>query len=227
MEPAQTTNTPSPETIWAILREVSEMQKETAKRQEETRQIIRELSEDRKEYAKQLKEYAKQQNEYAERQKETDRAFKESKDELNRKLGEYINLFGEVTEYEIAPNLREKFIELGLEFPRANRNVSVKDKGNNTILEIDVMLENGDKAILVEVKTKLTVERINNHIIRLEKMRSHADLYGDKRKFLGAVAAVIVTDETRNYALNQGLYLIEPAGKDLNITAPNGKPKEW
>jgi len=33
--------------------------------------------------------------------------------------------------------------------------------------------------------------------------------------------------EVREYALNQGLYLIEPAGEELNITPPNGKPKEW
>jgi hypothetical protein len=89
------------------------------------------------------------------------------------------------------------------------------------------MLENGDKAMLVEIKTQLTVERIKKHIERLEKMRKHADLYGDKRTFLGAVAGVVVDDVSREYALNQGLYLIEPAGEDLTITQPNGKPKEW
>ncbi|MDR0494052.1 MAG: hypothetical protein LBG95_00270, partial [Treponema sp.] len=87
--------------------------------------------------------------------------------------------------------------------------------------------ENGDKAMLVEAKTQLTVERINKHIERLEKMRKYADLHGDKRAFLGAVAGVVVTDEARGYALNQGFYLIEPSGENFNITPPNGKPKEW
>jgi hypothetical protein len=89
------------------------------------------------------------------------------------------------------------------------------------------MLENGDKAMLVEVKTQLTVERINKHIERLEKMRKYADLHGDKRAFLGAVAGVVVTDEARDYALSQGFYFIEPSGENFNITPPNGKPKEW
>jgi len=80
---------------------------------------------------------------------------------------------------------------------------------------------------MVEIKTQLTVERINKHIERLEKMRKYADLHGDKRTFLGAVAGVVVDDEARKYALNQGLYLIEPAGEELNITPPNDKPKEW
>ncbi len=147
--------------------------------------------------------------------------------EFNERLGNYINLFGDFTEYIMAPKLREKFMEFGLVFPRTNRNVSVKDENNNTLLETDVMLENGDKAMMVEIKTELTVERINKHIERLEKMRKHSDLHGDKRTFLGAVAGVVVADDVREYALNQGLFLIEPAGEELNITPPNGKPKEW
>jgi hypothetical protein len=58
-------------------------------------------------------------------------------------------------------------------------------------------------------------------------MRKYADLHGDKRTFLGAVAGVVVTDEVREYALNQGLYLVEPSGENFNITPPNGKAKEW
>jgi hypothetical protein len=98
---------------------------------------------------------------------------------------------------------------------------------NDIFFEIDVMLENGDKAMAVEVKTQLTLDRINKHIERLEKIRKYADLHGDKRTFLGAVAGVVVTDEARDYALNQGFYLIEPSGENFNITLPNGKPKEW
>jgi hypothetical protein len=58
-------------------------------------------------------------------------------------------------------------------------------------------------------------------------MRTYANLHGDKRSFLGAIAGVVVTEEARNYALDQGLYLIEPSGESFNITPPNGKPKEW
>jgi len=158
---------------------------------------------------------------------ETDRIMKENAADFNRRLGEYINLFGEVTEYTMAPKLREKFIEFGFTFPKAERNVSIRDNTNNIFLEIDVMLENDDNAMLVEIKTKLTIERINDHMDRLEKMRKYADLRGDKRTFLGAVAGVVVTDKERKYALDQGFYLIEPAGQNLNITAPSGKPNEW
>ena len=147
--------------------------------------------------------------------------------EFNKRIGTLTNLFGEIAEHMVAPKLREKFKELGFTFPKANSNSNVRDYDNNIFFEVDVILENGDKAMLVEVKTKLTIERVNSHIERLEKMRKYANLHGDKRSFLGAVAGAVVSDEVRNYALNQGFYLIEPSGENFNITPPNGKPKEW
>ena len=160
-------------------------------------------------------------------QKETDRILKENAADFNRRLGALTNLFGEVTEHMLAPDLCEKFRDFGLDFPRANPNVFINDKKNELYLEIDIMLENGDKAMLVEVKTKLTTERINKHIERLEKMRKYANIRGDKRAFLGAVAGVVVTEEVKNYALDKGFYLIEPSGDTFNITPPKNKPKEW
>jgi len=152
---------------------------------------------------------------------------REQMKETDRKLGALVNLFGAVSEYMIAPGLRDKFRKMGIDFQETSRNTILDDDANNIHLEIDVFLKNGDKAMLVEVKTKLTIERVNKHIERLEKMRKYADLHGDKRTFLGAVAGVVITEEERNYALNQGLYVIEPSGDTFNITPPNGKPKEW
>jgi hypothetical protein len=199
MEVAQTVNPATFEMVWATLDKI-------AKRQEEI---------------------TASQEELAASQKEADRQMKENREDFNRRLGALTNLFGDVTEAMIAPKLREKFMELGLIFPKANPNASVNDRENNIFLEIDVMLENGDKAMLVEAKTKLTIERVNSHISRLEKMRAYANLHNDKRTFLGAVAGVVVTDEVRKYAINQGFYVIEPSGESFNITPPIGKPKEW
>ena len=58
-------------------------------------------------------------------------------------------------------------------------------------------------------------------------MRKYADLHGDKRAFFGAVAGVIIPQNDREFALSQGLYVIEPSGESFNITPPFGKPKEW
>ena len=156
-------------------------------------------------------------------QKENDRQMKE----FNKRFGDFTNRFGEVVEYMIAPNLREKFRELGLNFPSVNSGSDVRDYENNIFLEIDAKLENGDKAMLVEIKTKLTTENVKEHIQRLEKMRKYADLHGDKRTFLGAVAGVVITPNVKKYALGQGFYVVEPSGETFTITPPNGQAKEW
>ena len=173
-----------------------------------------------------------------EQQKETDRILKEnaersdrqwekSRREWDKRFGDFSNRFGEIAEYMVAPNLQEKLMEMGINFPNVTSHSRVRDKENNIFFEVDIKLENGDKAMLVEVKTKPSTEDVKDHVARIEKMRKYADLHGDKRTFLGAVAGVVMADNVKEYVLKQGFYLIEPSGETFNITPPNDKPKEW
>ena len=170
-----------------------------------------------------LQETIQSQKETSEQIKETDRQIKE----YNKRFGDFTNRFGEVVEYMIAPNLQDKLYDMGLDFQTVSSNFKVNDHKNNIHLQIDVFLQNGDAAMLVEIKTKLTISDINEHIKRMEKMRIFADLRQDKRAFLGAVAGVVIESDEREYALNNGFYLIEPSGETFNITPPHNKPKEW
>jgi len=170
-----------------------------------------------------LEEVALSQKETARRQEETDRIVKE----IGKRLGDFTNSFGDVVEHLIAPNLLEKFKALGFDFEEASTRHKIRNKKNDISFEIDVFLQNGDTAMLVEIKANLTISDINKHITRLEKMRKWADIRGDKRHFLGAVAGIVVEDDEREYALNQGFFFIEPSGEDYNITPPYNKPKEW
>jgi hypothetical protein len=170
-----------------------------------------------------LKNNAEQQKELRESQKETDRVVKE----IGKRLGDFTNSFGDVVQHMIAPNLQEKFFDLGYDFQEVSTKHKIRDKKNDVYFEVDVFLQNGDTAMLVEIKTNLTIGDINKHIMRLEKMRKYADLRGDKRHFLGAVAGIVVEDDEKEYALSQGFFLIEPSGENFNITPPFGKPKEW
>ncbi len=113
------------------------------------------------------------------------------------------------------------------DFYEASQNKVVYDDEKQIIYEIDHFLENDEKAMLVEIKTKLTTEDVKDHIKRLKKMRMTADVKGDKRTFLGAVAGVVMTSHVKKYALKQGFFVIEPSGETFNITPPEGSPKEW
>ena len=96
-------------------------------------------------------------------------------------------------------------------------------------MEIDITLENGDKVMIVEVKNKLTNGDITEHIDRMDKARFRADLHGDKRTYLGAVAGIVMSESEKLFALKNGFYVVEPSGETFTVTAPEGidSPREW
>jgi len=202
------------EQVWASLNRLTESQRETDRQiKESQKETDRLIKESQLETDRQIKES----------QLETDRQIKD----INKRFGEYSNRLGEISEYMIAPNLVEKFNELDFNFQKTSKNTKVTDHQNNIFFEIDYFLENYSKAMLVEVKTKLISDHVNAHIERLEKMRKYADLHGDKRSFLGAVAGVVLPDDIKKLALSNGLFVIEPSGETFKITSPDGNPKEW
>ena len=197
------------DTIMAILQEVSQKQKVLADNQEKN--------------DKRWEETRLQMKETDRQMKETDRQIKE----YNKRFGDFTNRFGEIVEYMVAPGLQEKFRELGFDFQRTNNGSQFADFANNIKFEVEIMLENGYKAMLVEVKSKLTTEGVTEHTERLEKMRKYADLHDDKRIFIGAVAGVVTPPNVKDFALSKGFFVIEPSGETFNITAPCNSPKEW
>jgi len=80
---------------------------------------------------------------------------------------------------------------------------------------------------IVEVKTTLEIEDVNDHLKRMEKVRKYADEHGDKRQFLGSIAAMVIKPKPKEYALNQGFFLIEPSGDDVKVIKPETEPRVW
>ena len=162
----------------------------------------------------------------------TDRQIKETgkqMKETDKKLGELTNRFGTMVEHMVVPNLLAKFKSLGFTFEVAHKNTEIKDEKNKIFVEVDVFLENGDKAMIVEIKATPTVKDVNEHIARMEKLRKHADLRKDARKYLGAIAGVVTSEPVKTYALKKGLFVIVPSGDTFNIIKPEGKYqiREW
>ena len=132
-----------------------------------------------------------------------------------------------MVESMVLPNLLVKFNDLDLPFTKAYPNAQITDKQHGIYAEVDAFLENGDSVMIVETKTKPNKEDIDDHIKRMEKLRAYADLRGDKRKYLGAVAGVVFGYDEKKYALEKGFYVVEPSGETFNITVPAGSPREW
>jgi len=165
-----------------------------------------------------------------ERDKEIEISLKKSQDEAwaairetQRNIGGLNNSLGSIVENILTPGLPQKFKNLGYSF---NRIASYK-YAEGVYAEIDGMLENGTQAVVVEVKTTLRQADIDNHLLRMEKVRKHADEHGDKRQFMGAMAAINADKSTREYALKKGLFVIEPSGEDVKVTKPEGEVRVW
>ena len=239
------------EEIWAILREtarrqeeadlilketdrnikeLSEMQKETARRQEENDRAIKELSAAQKETARAIKELTAAQKETAGRQEETDRIVKETAEQMketDRKLGKFGNRLGEIIEHMVMPNLEEKFCKFGFLFNKAYPHALLKDEKQQFLTEVDITLESEDNVMLVEVKSKPTIDDIKEHLERMKKVRLRAYERADTRKYLGAVAGMVFNENERAFTLKSGFYAIEPSGETFTIIPPDGPPREW
>jgi len=161
---------------------------------------------------------------------ETEESFKKFQDETRKaikntqeNIGGLNRSLGSMVEHMLTPGLPQKFKKLGYSFNR----IATYKYAEGVFAQIDGMLENGTQAVVVEVKVTLRQGDIDDHLLRMEKIRKHADEHGDKRQFMGAMAATITDETTRNYALKKGLFVIEPSGEDVKVTKPEKEPRIW
>jgi hypothetical protein len=213
------------EKVWAMFQE-------TAKRAQETDRQLKETDKQLQENSRQMAENDRRMRE---RMEETDRFLKESKAETDRALkeasrmvGDLGNKFGRLAEHLVVPNMMKKFNALGYEFTRTSRNIKILGADKKPLTEIDGLLENGQFAIVAEIKADFTVSHVGQHVERMEKLRRYWDEHNDKRKLIGAVAGAIMEDRVKALALDTGFYVIVQSGDTLKIEAPQGfTPRIW
>jgi predicted RNase H-related nuclease YkuK (DUF458 family) len=159
--------------------------------------------------------------------KENTRESKERSKEIDKKISKLGERFGEMTEYLVVPNLVEKFRKLGFDFRKCHQNEEIIDRENDIITEVDITLENSEKVMIIEVKTKPSTDDVKDHIERMKKIRRHADLHGDKRRFLGTIAGMVIKENVRDFIHKNGFFAIEPSGETFVILPPKREAKEW
>jgi hypothetical protein len=187
------------------------------------RKVIREVRASYRESGREFdRKMDQMREEFAEQHKKTELAVERANLSV-AKLGDRI---GEIVEHMIGGGIVEQFQALDIAIHSHSRDKTFGKRGTEGSGQIDVFLENGDLVVLVEVKTKPTVDEVREHIERLEKYR----LYGnDKRRILGAVAGAVVSDNVITFSHRQGLFVIVQSGEAVEIvTPPKGfKAKEW
>ncbi len=179
-----------------------------------------------KETEQRMQETDRRMQETDRRMQETDRRMKETA----RKISALGSRIGEIVENMIGGDIIFQFQELGYEVTSYYRNRIFGEIGTIAQGEIDLILEDGDVAILIEVKTTLKTEDVVEHVKRLEKYRRHVDeRASDGRKFIGAVAGAVVEPNVAQFAQAQGMYVIVQSGRAVEIIPPpeGFVPKKW
>jgi len=163
---------------------------------------------------------------------ETDRRFQETARQMkatDKKISALGSRIGKIIENMVAGNIVKMFQAYNYDIVQCGRNVKYEYKKLGIRGEIDLFLEDGEVAILIEVKTTLETADVRKHIRQLEEYRRCADARGDKRRFVGAVAGAVVEGEARDFAHENGMYVIVQSGKAVEIVpVPEGfQAKKW
>ena len=204
----------------------AEQAKRDADRDAEMKKIFAGMAKlDAKYNDKMAKLDAKYNDKMAKRAKREDEGFKQ----LRQQLGWLGNSYGEQVEAMFV-NLGDKFNALGYCFPKeAEGRVKFLDENRKVLVEVDRLLENGEAVLPVEIKAKLNIGDVNDHIERLRKIRMYNLKHNDNRKVLGAVGGGVVSQEVKEYAVKKGLFVLEQNGSSIEISDVSTcfKPTEW
>ena len=150
-----------------------------------------------------------------ERAAETDRIVKN----LSKNLGDLGNRLGQFVEHSVAPAVARLFQAEGIEVHAVHPGFEAKRNGE--ALEIDLLVVNDGVLVVVECKSKLTRDHVDEHLRRMEKFKRVLPLYQNHRA-LGAVAARVMSDSVKEYAHSQGLYVLCQNGDNVEISRPEG-----
>ncbi|WP_404355929.1 DUF3782 domain-containing protein [Methylotuvimicrobium sp. KM1] len=160
--------------------------------------------------------------------KETDQKFKDTErlvKEVSKSIGDLDNRLGDFVQEMVRPALVNLFRERGIDVHEVHPNVYAERNGESA--EIDLLVVNEQTAIAVECKSQMSIDDVNEHLNRLEKLKRLLPKYRDV-ELMGAVAAMVMPNDVARYAYRKGLYVLAQSG-DTVLIRNDGKfsPKIW
>jgi len=156
---------------------------------------------------------------------ETDKKFQETDKKLRQLENLFLGQWGKLVESLIEGNLVKLFQERGIKVQGTTRRAERYYK--NKPIEIDILAVNENVVVVIEVKTTLKVEDVNDFIEKLKVFKEAFSEYRNKIVY-GAVAFIQVNEEADRYAYRKGLFVIKGTGESAKIV--NDKkfnPKVW
>ncbi len=154
--------------------------------------------------------------------------FKETSEQIQatgKKVNDLTDKWGMFVEGLVVPAAKRLFQERGIQIREVYHRAEAARNGRS--MEVDVLAANGEYAVLIEAKSTLKVEDVNEHLERLCQFKEFFPRYSEA-KVIGAVAGIVISEDADKYAYKQGLFVIAQSGDTVKIlNDTHFKPKEW
>ena len=198
--------------------------------------LFRESEQQRKEYqqiSQQAFEHYRQtaEREMAEMRKQSDRTDQQIAKlttqvaQTNKQVGGLTSRWGEFLENLIKPAAARLFQEKGIDVHLTALRVTGQDEQGS--IEIDILVENTTEVVAIEVKSHLEVRDVKRFLQTLERFKKAFPKHKND-KLYGAVAGIKIDERVNEYAIQEGLFLIQPVGDSVIIAnSHNFQPRTW
>jgi Holliday junction resolvase-like predicted endonuclease len=195
---------------------IEKISKETDKKFQETNLKFLETDKELQELIRYSKEQDARSRNLDSKSREQDKRVKE----LNKL---FVNQWGYLVESLVEGKIVELLNDRGIKVQHTATNLkSFKDEA-----EIDIIAENGNEIVVIEVKTTLRNDYIDEFLEKLNNFKKYFPKYRENIVY-GAMAYLKSPEIVAARAKKQGLLLIKATGDSARIVNPKEfKPKPW
>jgi hypothetical protein len=143
----------------------------------------------------------------------------------SREVAGLTTRWGQFVENLVAPAVIRLFQERGIEVQEISRRMQSKRPGAE--MEIDIFAVDGDVAVAIEVKSRLSRQDVEDFLARLGRFRQAFPHYTGYRIY-GAVAGIEIDEGIDRYAYQQGLFVIKQTGDTVALANDAAfQPAAW
>jgi len=187
--------------VWLMFQETNRRFQETDRKFQETDRILTEKF-----------------KETAEQSKETDKQIRE----LNKL---FTSQWGKLVESLVDGDLVKLLRQKGIQVERTAQRVEGNHQGEN--FEYDIIAYNGTEIVIVEVKTTLRPDDVNDFHRKLWKSKTYLPEYKEKVIY-GALAYITADGSSHRMAEKLGFFVIRAIGSSASIINKESfKPKAF
>ncbi|MFM8300314.1 MAG: DUF3782 domain-containing protein, partial [Microcystis aeruginosa] len=145
--------------------------------------------------------------------------------ELKRTVDSLTTRWGRFVEELVAPAVLRLFQEKGIDIKELYPRAQVKRQG--IAMEIDILAVDERDVVLVECKSRLSQDDVDEFIEKLTRFKIAFPHYKNYQAY-GAVAGIEINKGVDRYAYKKGLFVIKPSGDTVVIiNDADFQPNTW